>query len=304
MFSTSMYGQQTSPDLIGSAQKGFSLGQMYKKNKLQDAEREKQAQAQQAFSGYINADEQNKQASFADLAKMSPEMAYKIKQDEMNMMANQKKIEQDANDRRFNRGIKNKELALKEREFSAKNGEGLKNNEELMVPSFGLARTKKEAQELRAAQSDATEAMALIDKVKELGKNVSIFDRERIGKIDSAKKILAGKLRLPLTGPGAMTEDEFNRLIETMGDPSDVFSTEKIQNAKLDQLKEVLGNSVVSKFKSSGAGPEAQFASNAFSINPKTKAPNLKKPIAELTDQELDELEKYENYRRGVAGVR
>lgn len=120
----------------------------------------------------------------------------------------------------------------------------------LEVPGLGMARTKEEAKDIRSSQADANDAMAIIDQIKELGTNVSIFDRGKVGKINQLKTVLAGKLRLPLTGPGAMTEDEFQRLISNIGDPSAVFGTEANEKAKLDQLKEILTNSVQSKFAS------------------------------------------------------
>jgi hypothetical protein len=128
-------------------------------------------------------------------------------------------------------------------------------NEELVIPGMGAVRTKKEAVEIRSAKADAADAMRIIDEIKKHGTDVSIFDRERVNKIDQLKKVLAGKLRLPLTGPGAMTEDEYQRLIDTMGDPTSLFSTEKIQHAKLDQLKDILNNSVYSKFNAATTGP-------------------------------------------------
>lgn len=133
-------------------------------------------------------------------------------------------------------------------------GEG----ETLVVPGYGQVKTKKEAMDIRAAKADADEAIGLIDEVKELGKNVAWWDRKKINLIDQKKKILAGKLRLPLTGPGAMTEDEYQRLVDTMGDPSNLFSTEEIQNAKLDELKGTLNKSVLSKFNASASPNQPQ----------------------------------------------
>lgn len=131
-----------------------------------------------------------------------------------------------------------------------------KKMKELEVPGFGVTRTAKEAADIRASMADANDAVMLIDKLRNIGEGITVFDRKKIGEIDSLKKILAGKLRLPLTGPGAMTEDEFKRLIDTMGDPSSLTSTENIENAKLDQLKEILQQSVVSKFNAASGGQQ------------------------------------------------
>lgn len=123
-----------------------------------------------------------------------------------------------------------------------------KNAEVLDVPGYGRVKTETEARELRAAAADANDAIKLIDELKSLGTNVSVMDRGRIAKINSIKNVLAGKLRLPLTGPGALTQDEFERLIDTMGDPSKLFGSEKIEMGKLDTLKDTLNNSLSSKY--------------------------------------------------------
>jgi hypothetical protein len=113
----------------------------------------------------------------------------------------------------------------------------------------GLARTKKEAQDVRKADVAVQDALGIIAKIKKLGTNIDITDRKNIGLIKQAKQTLAGKLRLPLTGPGILTETEFNRLIDNMGDPSNLFSTEDRELAKLNQLEDILTESVSAHYK-------------------------------------------------------
>jgi hypothetical protein len=144
---------------------------------------------------------------------------------------------------------------------------------ELEVPGYGQARTKEEAKDLRQAQADADDAVKLIDEIKALGTNVAAWDRGRINIINQKKKILAGKLRLPLTGPGAMTQDEYERLVDTMGDPSNLFSTEEIQMSKLDSLKDTLNSSVSNKFRVMGVQGYAQGPAPGFEIDPAVSAP-------------------------------
>lgn len=125
------------------------------------------------------------------------------------------------------------------------------NLEKSTVPGFGVVKSPKEAADIRAALADSEEASKLIDEIKTLGTNVSVFDRDKINQINQKKNILAGKLRLPLTGPGAMTESEFNRLIDTIGDPSNLFGLESIEKKKLDGLKDTLNYSIQSKYNAS-----------------------------------------------------
>lgn len=203
------------------------------------------------------------------------------------------KIAQDAEDKRFkregeeeDRRIKREELAIKKLEYGKR---GTKDQLELMkmqneqreknlameVPGMGLARTKEEASNIRAAKADADEALGIIDQIKNLGTNVSIFDRDRVGKINQLKTVLAGKLRLPLTGPGAMTEDEFQRLVSNIGDPSAVFGTEENEMAKLDQLKDILGRSVESKFATASATPFKAKSTWSGDSTPEVKLSNV-----------------------------
>jgi hypothetical protein len=141
-------------------------------------------------------------------------------------------------------------IAKKNFEAELKGKDANSNQEKLEVPGYGKVRTEKEAMDIRAAKADADDASKLIDELKVLGNNVAVWDRDKIAKINQLKTVLAGKLRLPLTGPGAMTEDEFQRLVSNIGDPSSVFSSESIEMGKLDQLKGILDQTVQSKFAS------------------------------------------------------
>jgi hypothetical protein len=126
--------------------------------------------------------------------------------------------------------------------------------EDRTIPGLGIVKTVDEAKKIREAASDATDAAKLIDKIKTLGKNVTVFDRKKIAEINTLKNTLVGKLRVPLTGPGSMTESDFQRLIETLGDPTKFFGAEEIEFAKLDQVKEMLGESIKSKFNLAAEG--------------------------------------------------
>lgn len=105
---------------------------------------------------------------------------------------------------------------------------------------ISIARTRKEAQELRDAIKEGKDAVDIIDQMKSLGTDVAVWDRGRINKINGLKNILTGKLRTAILGPGTMQQAEFERLIDTMGDPSSMFGLESIEHGKLDQLKNTL----------------------------------------------------------------
>lgn len=143
------------------------------------------------------------------------------------------------------------EMALKDKELQAK--ANATTGEAFEVPGFGMVRTKAEATNIRKAKADADEAKAIIAQIKDLGTNIGPLDRERQGKIQQLKTVLAGKMRLPLLGPGTMTESEYERLVNNMGDPSAYFGTEKNEKSKLDQLSGILDNSVASYYKAAAS---------------------------------------------------
>jgi len=131
--------------------------------------------------------------------------------------------------------------------------------EKSIVPGFGYASNPKDAKAVKDSMVEADSASKLIDEIMTLGTDTNMLDPRDIGSrqiIGSKMKILAGKLRIPLTGPGAMTEGEFDRLIDTMGDPRTFFSTEGIEKAKLASLKQTLKDSVTGKMRLAGMGAE------------------------------------------------
>lgn len=108
--------------------------------------------------------------------------------------------------------------------------------EELEIPSYGQARTAADAKEMRTALVDTQSAIADLNKVKELGTDVNLTDFKKRELIDQLLNAATGKLRLSMTGPGAMTDSERLMIRNSIGDPTKLMSTESIEKAKLDQL--------------------------------------------------------------------
>lgn len=79
-------------------------------------------------------------------------------------------------------------------------------------------------------------ATALLKQIREFSKTASSLSLGDRAKMQTDLVMAAGKLRIPITGPGAMTEDEFKRLIDTLGNPTKVFSIQSIENMKLDSV--------------------------------------------------------------------
>jgi hypothetical protein len=134
---------------------------------------------------------------------------------------------------------------------------------EMEVPGFGPVRSKEEAKTIRTALGDVETAKGYIKQITELGKNVAVWDRDRIGKINQLKQALVGKLRLPLMGPGTMTEDEFQRTVGNLGDPGAWFGTEANEIGKLEQMSGILDNNIKTMYSAAAKGapsPQRQAA--------------------------------------------
>lgn len=161
---------------------------------------------------------------------------------------------------------------------------------ELEVPGFGLVRSKEEAKTIRTALGDVETAKDYIRQIKELGTNVAVWDRDRIGKINQLKQALVGKLRLPLMGPGTMTEDEFQRTVNNLGDPGAWFGTEKNEIGKLDQMSGILDNNMQAMYKA--AAKDSPGRSQSISAQAPQINPHVQQKLAAMTP-----LQKEEHYK-------
>jgi len=90
------------------------------------------------------------------------------------------------------------------------------------------------AQEFQKVRASTEPAISAAKRVLDLTQNFNrVTDMEKAAKISSEMKALAGALRVPFTGPGALTESEYNRLMDTLGDPTGLANIPKLQRARL-----------------------------------------------------------------------
>lgn len=171
------------------------------------------------------------------------------------------------------------------------------------VPGYGMVRTKSEAEKIRTAKGDAETAKEYIKQLKDLGTNVAVWDRDKIGKINQLKQALVGKLRLPLMGPGTMTEDEFQRTVSNLGDPSSMFSTEKNEIGKLDQMAGILDNNINAMYSS--AASNKQPGMYQVQGQPQQQPPQqvIQKIQQYTPEQKAQRLEQLRAKKAGVAMV-
>lgn len=74
---------------------------------------------------------------------------------------------------------------------------------------------------------------------------------------------MIGALRLPITGPGPLTDTERTFLIETIGDPSKFFTLKQNEMARLSEIQDNINRRVKNKFSQAGidldsSGPKTQ----------------------------------------------
>jgi len=125
----------------------------------------------------------------------------------------------------------------------------------MFVPGVGYALSPTSAKDMREAKSGTDDAISMLEKVKELGKDVSVLDPRdfgRVKKIDSLLNQAVGKMRVSLTGGGPLTDPERVMIRESIGDPTSLRSTEKAETGKLDQLIGQMKENLENRYKNEG----------------------------------------------------
>jgi hypothetical protein len=132
-----------------------------------------------------------------------------------------------------------------------------KDQKRLEIPGLGFALTPQDATKFKTSQQEAESAIGLIREIKELGTDINLTDISKRGILKGKLNALIGKMRIPLTGPGILTDAEFERIKGDLGDPSKVFSTEKMEKAKLDSLANMLIDAQVTSGRLAGLDDNA-----------------------------------------------
>lgn len=113
-----------------------------------------------------------------------------------------------------------------------------------LVPGLGLTNDLEGAKGLREMQATVKTVRSGIQRLREItkqtGKSMSPTLRSEA---DSLRTQLIGRLRVPITGPGAMSEGERELLMQAIPSATDMFSLDSKTLKKLDTLeKGVVGN--------------------------------------------------------------
>lgn len=109
------------------------------------------------------------------------------------------------------------------------------------VPGSGLATTAEGAKGVKDMQSTIQTAKDSINRLREItntsGKS---FNPNLRAEADSLRNILIGALRVPITGPGAMSEGEREILMNTIPAAADLTSLDSRTRTRLDTLEDSL----------------------------------------------------------------
>lgn len=94
----------------------------------------------------------------------------------------------------------------------------------------------KEAAKLREEVTNTENIVNGLDRLVTLTTDINLLDRKARAKADQEIATLIGKLRIPITGPGAFTDSEREFIKEIIGDPTKITSLESNERAKLTNL--------------------------------------------------------------------
>lgn len=136
------------------------------------------------------------------------------------------------------------------------------------VPGMGLALTEKDAgtvKELKATVDNAKSGINELLAIQALP-NKSL-DLETRAKADTIAQSLVGLLRVPLTGPGAMSEGERKLIENIVANPTSIFSLDNTNKIRLQTLSRRLDKGLESTARAVGI----QVMSPEDKLNPQQK---------------------------------
>lgn len=112
-----------------------------------------------------------------------------------------------------------------------------------------IGRSKERAKAVNDLGIEANTALEMIDDLKKMGGR-SLPLTESRQRSQSIQKALAGMLRVPITGPGAMTKDEYDRLLELIPNPTELTTVNGAE--RLNQLQTTLRTKLKTAVESEG----------------------------------------------------
>lgn len=150
----------------------------------------------------------------------------------------------------------------------------------LKVPGYqGVALSKEDRDQFQKYRQTTEPAISGLQRILDLQKNTSRLSLQDRARIASEVNAATGALREAIVGPGAMTQQEYERLVATIGNPNKLFSLPSWERAKtmtaLNKLKADL--SVIAK--SRGLVPPPEFRGNFNKADEKSAEEILNKYV-------------------------
>lgn len=115
-----------------------------------------------------------------------------------------------------------------------------------------LGANKAAVDKLSKVQNEVIPAIQGAKRIMKLSKSGSRLDPVNRAKIATDLKAVIGQLRIPFTGPGVLTDTEFNRLLETVGDPNRLFAIPDWERTKLMTVINKLSSDLIQGYKNAG----------------------------------------------------
>jgi hypothetical protein len=140
----------------------------------------------------------------------------------------------------------------------------------------GTAKTEAEAKEFRKDQTEMGNVLNGISEVRRLGNEYlgknwasSPIEKARLQKLAKQQVgMIVGALRIPITGPGAMTDSEREFIEELNGNPTKIFSLAATEFALLESMEKKFNTHLDLKAKAIGLGPRKDASGSGAPSTP------------------------------------
>ena len=139
--------------------------------------------------------------------------------------------------------------------------EQAKDMQDRYVPGMGVALTSKDADYLKDLKGTVDTALSGIKDLKSISnKPLKSLSPEDRAKADTVAGILKGVLRVPLVGPGAVSESERALIDSIVANPAKIFSLDSTTRIRLDTLEKKLQLGLDKAGESRGIKPKDPLA--------------------------------------------
>jgi hypothetical protein len=105
-------------------------------------------------------------------------------------------------------------------------------------------------------RSDIESALSMIDTIKKMSTNFNKLDPRDTKFMKSTLLALKGRLREPFLGPGAVTQQEYDRLSDAVGDPTKWSSLASLELNSIYAIESALRTDLAYKAKFIAGAPE------------------------------------------------